>query len=567
MSKLDIKFKRLTPFKRCILQNFPFIEEDFDALTNYGLLCKVVAYLNKVIESQNEVEGVTEEIVTAFNNLYDYVKNYFDNLDVQDEINNKLDEMVEDGELQEIIDEYLNVLKETYIINDITFEKGEIDGTEYYIAYVPHLDSEDNVIALKHGFAQNNNTATATCDDTAREFALRNYATFAVNASIFGIDENESNYHHAMGTIIKDGSLVSTYDTAGYTDATQARMRLVGVKSDGSLETYAINASYDSLIADGVVNTFAGYGTYLENGVITGDYLDTVGIWNFICQKSDTKDLMFICCNGRDIQDQAGLTPRQMMNIVISKGYDYAFQIDGGGSTCFVEQGIMVNEPFDNQGRTVRKTPDYIYFGKTPQTNVDYNIARVTADASNADISSKILKNKVSYLQHIDNNYLDLGFPNIRHTAAGQDGVHIRYSENGELKKQFIFGDSTYPKSISLFDNENNTTLIRANADDGSLLLGNHYFATFFRTAENNSTPDSLLESGIWRIPGNVSGLPFTGVGCILIALKGSSGGTQQIIIPQKNDSTTNGWYTRHYNESNQTWESWKLLLTPSNPA
>ena len=108
MSSLDIKFTRLTPFKRCVLQNFPFIEEDFDALTNYGLLCKIVEYLNKVIASQNEVQGVTEDIVAAFNNLYNYVKNYFDNLDVQEEINNKLDEMTEDGTLQEIIGDYLN---------------------------------------------------------------------------------------------------------------------------------------------------------------------------------------------------------------------------------------------------------------------------------------------------------------------------------------------------------------------------------------------------------------------------------------------------------------------------
>ena len=109
MSNLDIKFQRLSPFKRCVLQNFPFIEADFDALTNYGLLCKVVDYLNKVIDSQNEVQGVTEEIVTAFNNLYDYVKNYFDNLDVQDEINNKLDQMVEDGTLQDILQEVLGI--------------------------------------------------------------------------------------------------------------------------------------------------------------------------------------------------------------------------------------------------------------------------------------------------------------------------------------------------------------------------------------------------------------------------------------------------------------------------
>ena len=108
MSNLDIKFKRLSPFKRCVLQNFPFIEADFDALTNYGLLCKIVEYLNQVIASQNEVQGVTEELVTAFNNLYDYVNNYFDNLDVQEEINNKLDAMVESGELPEIIANYFD---------------------------------------------------------------------------------------------------------------------------------------------------------------------------------------------------------------------------------------------------------------------------------------------------------------------------------------------------------------------------------------------------------------------------------------------------------------------------
>lgn len=110
MSNLDIKFKRLTPFKRCVLQNFPFIEADFDALTNYGLLCKVVEYLNKVIASQNEVLGVTQEIVDGFNNLYNYVNDYFKNLDVQNEINNKLDAMVEDGTFQTIVDAYLEQL-------------------------------------------------------------------------------------------------------------------------------------------------------------------------------------------------------------------------------------------------------------------------------------------------------------------------------------------------------------------------------------------------------------------------------------------------------------------------
>ena len=100
--------KNLKPFKLFALKNFPFIEADFDAITNYELLCKIVEYLNNVIASQNETMENVQNLSNAFNQLYNYVHNYFDNLDVQEEINNKLDEMVEQGILQEIIADYLN---------------------------------------------------------------------------------------------------------------------------------------------------------------------------------------------------------------------------------------------------------------------------------------------------------------------------------------------------------------------------------------------------------------------------------------------------------------------------
>lgn len=90
------------------LTNFPFIEQDFDALTNYELLCKVVEYLNKVIANENVQNESIIALYNAFNTLKDYVDNYFENLDVQEEINDKLDEMAEDGTLQEIVADYLN---------------------------------------------------------------------------------------------------------------------------------------------------------------------------------------------------------------------------------------------------------------------------------------------------------------------------------------------------------------------------------------------------------------------------------------------------------------------------
>ena len=87
----------LTPFKMCIIDNFPFIEADFDAITNYQLLCKVVEYLNKVIASENEQNKAIKEI-----------QDFLNTLDLQDEVDKKLDEMAESGELQEIIASYLN---------------------------------------------------------------------------------------------------------------------------------------------------------------------------------------------------------------------------------------------------------------------------------------------------------------------------------------------------------------------------------------------------------------------------------------------------------------------------
>lgn len=109
MNKFE--YKRLYPFKWYILENFPFIEYDFDALTNWQLFCKIGKEINKIRESENTLGTQVEDLTNAFISLQDYINNYFDNLDVQDEINNKLDEMVEDGTLQSILLDYLEGIK------------------------------------------------------------------------------------------------------------------------------------------------------------------------------------------------------------------------------------------------------------------------------------------------------------------------------------------------------------------------------------------------------------------------------------------------------------------------
>ena len=64
----------------------------------------------------NDVEAV-QELQNLYIELQEYVNNYFDNLDVQDEINNKIDAMAEAGYFQTLVENYAQP-----ILSDLTSE-------------------------------------------------------------------------------------------------------------------------------------------------------------------------------------------------------------------------------------------------------------------------------------------------------------------------------------------------------------------------------------------------------------------------------------------------------------
>ena len=92
-----------------------------DSLSYYEILTKVANYLNNLIKNvdslngdigsidtsfsdlQNFVNNSKNELIEAYELLQGYVNTYFDDLDVQDEIDQKLDEMAEDGTLAELM--------------------------------------------------------------------------------------------------------------------------------------------------------------------------------------------------------------------------------------------------------------------------------------------------------------------------------------------------------------------------------------------------------------------------------------------------------------------------------
>lgn len=78
-----------------------------DSLSYYELLCKVVEFLNSVIADNREMINKIGELENEFNRLVEFVNNYFDNLDLQEVVDAKLDDMAESGVLESIIAKYI----------------------------------------------------------------------------------------------------------------------------------------------------------------------------------------------------------------------------------------------------------------------------------------------------------------------------------------------------------------------------------------------------------------------------------------------------------------------------
>lgn len=101
--------KSVPPFVKFCAANIPVVFDD--SLSYYEALCALWKWMqDNLVDVINNNAAVTDyyieydkETRALFIQLKEYVDTYFDNLDVQDEINHKLDEMVEDGTLEALL--------------------------------------------------------------------------------------------------------------------------------------------------------------------------------------------------------------------------------------------------------------------------------------------------------------------------------------------------------------------------------------------------------------------------------------------------------------------------------
>lgn len=93
-----------------------------DSLSYYELICKVVQYLNNTIQAVNENTADVAQMREELTTFEEWTRNYLQNLDVQEEINKKLDAMAEDGTLTQLIAPYIDAMSADFgdIIEGLT---------------------------------------------------------------------------------------------------------------------------------------------------------------------------------------------------------------------------------------------------------------------------------------------------------------------------------------------------------------------------------------------------------------------------------------------------------------
>lgn len=133
-----------SPFKHLVMTIGELPTTFVESMSYYEALAWLVNYMEKtLLPAVNGNAEATKELQEAFVELKNYVDNYLDNLDLQTDINNKLDAMAESGQLAEIINEQ--------IFDDLNDEVTELKGDDIKYHFVKTAENSGDCTLVQIG--------------------------------------------------------------------------------------------------------------------------------------------------------------------------------------------------------------------------------------------------------------------------------------------------------------------------------------------------------------------------------------------------------------------------------
>ena len=323
---------------------------------------RMYAKINELVKAVNGMDKVVKEYV-------DYINNYFNNLDVQDEIDNKLDEMVEDGTLEEIIGHYItdNYVEKDYyatteraglvqvgnglsvnasgVISETPFEQF-IDGdTKEYEYTSGDTHTFINYAIISREYKPRVVVADPTDPDvrkTASEIDAQYKPSYMINAGPWNTSNN-----YTYGPVIVDNEILVENNYSGGV--------IVAIAEDGTLTSMEGTTPASEVNSKYAVRAWE---TIFNNGVTEYGSPDDRHPRTFLAQDFEGNYLIGTC-GGRNAND-TGMNYQDIDNFIrstLSFNARVIFSLDGGGSSQYLYRGIRQNKLVNNENRAV---PNFI---------------------------------------------------------------------------------------------------------------------------------------------------------------------------------------------------------------
>ena len=230
---------------------------------------------------------------------------------------------------------------------DIVLTTMRVENTTVYVADVQIAD----ISLLKTALA--GNTYARNLTETTSVQAANAGAILAINGDYYGAQER--------GYVLRNGVLYRASAQSG-TDA-------LVIGADGNFRIITEGeTSADTLVREGAWQVLTFGPALINGGQVTVSSSDEVGRAMTSNPRTATGQIseghyLLVVSDGRT-KESAGLSLRQLAELMQSLGAQIAYNLDGGGSSTMVFQGRVVNNPTTN-GRSIRErsVSDIVYIG------------------------------------------------------------------------------------------------------------------------------------------------------------------------------------------------------------
>ena len=402
-----------------------------------------------------------------------------------DEVASKADEMAQKHEGQ---------IEESAYYNEITYVSGRKFDTTYKIVHIPYRDTEGNIIKIRKGVSGANPNKPDHI--TPRDFAKNTSATFVANAST-----GSGSQLKLHGQQIYNGQIL---DSVKDYEPLKDRWTLA-MADDNTLTAFPPNITAKEIKEQGYNNTFSGFGPMIMEGkkvYKTGDYSvnSEESHPRTVIAQLPNKDTLIFTCDGRitgNTLHQKGMTLNEVTETLYSHygEIQFAYNLDGGGSSSAVLRSRMLNKPSDNNSKSERKVLDFIYVGKDPKQIRDRDLQKAYEDIGD-------LRNNFNFLYGLLTTWNEIGSNELRLTTYNPyTGIVAMDGQNP--KKKFYM----QPDEFRFWDYDTSRTWFRVT--ENSMQLHNREMARKFSAPESVKDCNNLSAGGDYHVPKTAKGSPY----------------------------------------------------------